>query len=83
MDPERPGGTAEVPPVALEGSHDELALELSSGLLQRHASVNELIDDLVQASIEILISQERPLRKKAEADSVPQGARIPRRLVVG
>ena len=59
MNPERPGGTAEVPPVAFEGSHDELPLELSSGLLQRHASVNELIDDLVQASIEILISQER------------------------
>src|SRR5215218_6742987 len=72
VDPKRPGRAAEVAPVGFEGGHDELPLELSSGLLQRHASAYELIDDLVQASIEVLIGQWRSLREEIEADSLPQ-----------
>jgi hypothetical protein len=67
---ERPGGSAEVPPVALQGSDDELPLELPPGLLQRHAPAYELVDDLEQASIQILVCQERiPLEKGREASA--------------
>lgn len=51
------GGAAEVAPVGLQGGDDELPFELPSGLLQGQAAANELIDDLEQASVEILVGQ--------------------------
>src|SRR3954463_4028990 len=65
VDAERAGGTAEVAPVGLQGSDDELPFKFTPSLLQRHAPAYELVDDLIQASIEILFGQERPPRKKA------------------
>ncbi len=39
------------------GGDDELPLELPSRLVERHATTYELIDDLVQAPVEILFRQ--------------------------
>src|SRR5947208_85953 len=74
VDAERAGGTAEVAPVGLQGGDDELPLKLTPGLLQRHAPAYELIDDLIQASIEILFGQERLPRKKRGSKQLSTGA---------
>src|SRR5436305_4003593 len=59
VDAERAGGTAEVAPVGLQGGDDELPLKFTPGLLQRHAPAYQLVDDLIQASIEVLFGQVR------------------------
>src|SRR3954451_3965243 len=79
VDAERAGGTAEVAPVGLQGGDDELPFKFTPSLLQRHAPAYELIDDLIQASIEILFGHERlpRERKSAEANSLAQAPGVP------
>ncbi len=40
--------------VGPQSSHDELLFELSPGLVQRNPSVDQLIDDLVQTTVQSL-----------------------------
>src|SRR6185436_17167389 len=63
VDPQGPGGTAEVAPIGLQRGDDELPFEFPPGLLQGQAAAYELVDDLVQASVEVLVSQNRCPRK--------------------
>src|SRR5689334_12640862 len=57
VDAERAGGTAEVAPVGFQGGDDELPFKLTPSLLQRHTPAHQLVDDLIQAPIEILFGQ--------------------------
>src|SRR5947199_5725632 len=66
MDAEGLGGAAEVPPVRLERGDDELLFELPSRLLQGQAATHELVDDLVQAPVEVLVGQVVFPRKESE-----------------
>lgn len=53
MDAQRAGGAAQIAVVLAEGGDDELPLELSSRLSQRHAAVHQDLDDLAQPSVEV------------------------------
>src|SRR6202043_415644 len=48
------GGAAEVPTVRLQGSDDELALELPPRLLESEPAADQLVDDLIEPSVEVL-----------------------------
>src|SRR5262249_33650430 len=64
---------AEVPAVGLERSDDELFFVLPSGLFQGQASANELVDDLIQTSVEVLFGQEGCSSVDRQRTRVPQG----------
>src|SRR5436305_5546751 len=75
VDAERAGGTAEVAPVGLQGGDDELPLKFTPGLLQRHAPAYQLVDDLIQASLESLFGQSALPRKQAPSKHLSTGVR--------
>src|SRR6185369_7085872 len=64
---------AEVATVGFEGSDDELFFELPPGLIQGQASADELVNDLVETSVEVLFGQEGCSSVDRQSSRVPQG----------